>query len=144
MSEPIRRKALGAKAAPADGATAPASARRPELHSNPIGLPHVWIWKNYWEVITSILYWRVLCNSLLIAFAVTITVSSWGQFTLACLSRPLGRSTPVHLMRVLREAHERGILRQSGMYYQFRHRILQDRLQDTQAGPEASPPPAKQ
>ena len=59
-----------------------------ELHSNPIGLPHVWIWKNYWEVITSVLYWRVLGNSLLIALLtvfLTLVVSSMAAFTFAHL-----------------------------------------------------------
>ena len=38
-----------------------------ELHSNPIGLPSVWVWSNYWSILTSLRYWQVLGNSLLIA-----------------------------------------------------------------------------
>ena len=26
-----------------------------ELHSNPLGLPHVWVWRNYWDILSS---WR--------------------------------------------------------------------------------------
>ena len=85
--------------------------------------------------------WIGALATCVLAFAVTITVSSWGQFTLACLWHPLGRGTPLHTMRTLREAHERGVLRQSGMYYQFRHTILQDRLANVHTG-SGDPPSA--
>jgi hypothetical protein len=35
---------------------------------------------------------------------------------------------PLRLVGALREAHDRGILRQAGGYYQFRHNLLQDHL----------------
>jgi raffinose/stachyose/melibiose transport system permease protein len=47
-----------------------------ELRTNPLGLPHVWLWHNYWDILTSRRYWRVLGNSLLIAsFTVVLTVA---------------------------------------------------------------------
>jgi raffinose/stachyose/melibiose transport system permease protein len=59
-----------------------------ELHSNPIGLPHVWVWSNYWSILTSLRYWQVLGNSLLIAMltvALTLTLASMAAFTFAHL-----------------------------------------------------------
>ena len=38
-----------------------------ELRANPLGLPQHWVWSNYWDILASARYWRVLGNSLLIA-----------------------------------------------------------------------------
>lgn len=47
-----------------------------ELRANPFGLPRVWLWRNYWDILGSLRYWRVLGNSLLIAgFTVVLTVA---------------------------------------------------------------------
>ncbi len=59
-----------------------------ELHSNPIGLPSVWVWSNYWGILTSLRYWQVLGNSLLIAsltVALTLALASMAAFTFAHL-----------------------------------------------------------
>jgi raffinose/stachyose/melibiose transport system permease protein len=59
-----------------------------ELHSNPIGLPSVWVWSNYWSILTSLRYWQVLGNSLLIAMltvALTLALASMAAFTFAHL-----------------------------------------------------------
>src|SRR5215469_1246043 len=59
-----------------------------ELHSNPLGLPHVWVWSNYWSILTSLRYWQVLGNSLLIAaltVALTLALGSMAAFTFAHL-----------------------------------------------------------
>src|ERR1700720_4925260 len=40
-----------------------------ELHSNPIGLPHVWVWSNIWTILTSLRNCRGSGNSLLIPMA---------------------------------------------------------------------------
>ena len=59
-----------------------------ELRANPLGLPHVWVWSNYGDILTSFRYWRVLGNSLLIAsvtVALTLAVSSMAAFTFAHL-----------------------------------------------------------
>jgi hypothetical protein len=44
-------------------------------------------------------------------------------------------------MKFLREAHERGVIRQNGMYYQFRHSLLQERLATRPAVPDPAEPP---
>lgn len=59
-----------------------------DLESHPFGLPRVWVWKNYWDILTGYRYWQVLGNSLLIALltvALTLAVSSMAAFTFAHL-----------------------------------------------------------
>src|SRR5271165_1439654 len=59
-----------------------------DLQANPFGLPHAWVWKNYWDVLTGYRYWQVLGNSLLIALitvALTLALSSMAAFTFAHL-----------------------------------------------------------
>jgi raffinose/stachyose/melibiose transport system permease protein len=59
-----------------------------EFRTNPFGLPHVWMWSNYWSILTGYRYWQVLGNSLLIALftvALTLIVSSMAAFTFAHL-----------------------------------------------------------
>ncbi|MFL6121387.1 BTAD domain-containing putative transcriptional regulator [Actinophytocola sp.] len=53
---------------------------------------------------------------------------AWGIYTLTRLWLALRRQLPLHLMRFLEDAHRRGILRQAGAIYQFRHPRLQERL----------------
>jgi raffinose/stachyose/melibiose transport system permease protein len=59
-----------------------------EFRTNPFGLPHVWQWSNYWDILTGYRYWQVLGNSLLIAFftvALTLVLASMAAFTFAHL-----------------------------------------------------------
>ncbi len=59
-----------------------------ELRTNPLGPPRVWVWSNYWEILTGYRYWQVLGNSLLIALltvALTLALSSMAAFTFAHL-----------------------------------------------------------
>ena len=59
-----------------------------DLQANPFGLPHVWVWQNYWDILTSTRYWQVLGNSLFMAVftvALTLAVSSMAAFTFAHL-----------------------------------------------------------
>lgn len=59
-----------------------------ELRANPLGFPHVWLWRNYWDILTSLRYWRVLGNSLLIAsftVALTVALSATAAFAFAHL-----------------------------------------------------------
>ena len=59
-----------------------------EFRTNPFGLPHVWMWSNYWEILTGYRYWQVLGNSLLIAFftvTLTLILSAMAAFTFAHL-----------------------------------------------------------
>ena len=55
-----------------------------DLQANPFGLPRVWVWQNYWDILTGYRYWQVLGNSLLIALltvALTLALSSMAAFT---------------------------------------------------------------
>lgn len=59
---------------------------------------------------------------------VAIAAGSWGQFCVTRLMLGMLGRTPIRLIGFLREAHDRGILRQAGGVYQFRHNLLQDHL----------------
>ncbi|HEX5493522.1 MAG TPA: hypothetical protein VFX70_02975 [Mycobacteriales bacterium] len=54
--------------------------------------------------------------------------TSWGGFTLARWWLAATRRLPLRLMTFLDDAHARGVLRQAGAVYQFRHAELQRRL----------------
>ena len=59
-----------------------------ELRSNPLGPPHVWMWQNYWDILSSPRYWQLLGNSLFIAVTtvfLTLALSSMAAFTFAHL-----------------------------------------------------------
>ena len=59
-----------------------------ELRVNLLGLPHQWVWDNYWQVLASPRYWRTLGNSLLIGLftvAITLALSSMAAFAFAHL-----------------------------------------------------------
>jgi raffinose/stachyose/melibiose transport system permease protein len=59
-----------------------------ELRTNPLGFPRVWMWGNYWDILTGYRYWQVLGNSLVIALftvALTLALSSMAAFTFAHL-----------------------------------------------------------
>jgi hypothetical protein len=60
--------------------------------------------------------------------AAAVSSGAWGQFCIARLVLFACRRTPLRLMSFLREAHDRGVLRQAGGVYQFRHNLLQDHL----------------
>jgi hypothetical protein len=59
--------------------------------------------------------------------------TAWGLFVITRGWFGFRRRLPVRLMRFLADAHRRGILRQAGTVYQFRHVRLQDHL--TRTGP---------
>lgn len=61
----------------------------------------------------------------------TIGVSRWFRFRLVALYYAIWGQLPWRLLRFLDDAHRRGVLRQVGPVYQFRHADLQDHL----AGP---------
>lgn len=53
---------------------------------------------------------------------------AWGAFAMTRLWLAVTGRLPLRLMRFLGDAHRRGVLRQVGAVYQFRHARLQDRL----------------
>ena len=63
-----------------------------------------------------------------LAIVVTLVVSLWGTFVVARLWLAVRRGLPLRMMSFLQEAHERGVLRQEGPHYRFRHGTLQARL----------------
>lgn len=59
-----------------------------ELRAHPFGLPKVWVWSNYWDILSGARYWQVLGNSLAIALLtvfLTLALSSMAAFTFAHL-----------------------------------------------------------
>jgi hypothetical protein len=61
----------------------------------------------------------------------TITLSQWLRFQVARDWLAVRGRAPWRLMGFLEEAHARGVLRQAGAAYQFRHVRLQERLVNT-------------
>ncbi len=63
------------------------------------------------------------------AAAVTsVLFTAWGRFTIARGWLALRGRLPWRLMTFLADAHRRGLLRQAGGVYQFRHALLRERL----------------
>ncbi|GGU06186.1 NACHT domain-containing protein [Streptomyces coeruleorubidus] len=77
----------------------------------------------------------------------TLALSAWGRMGAARIWLAVTGRAPWRLMQFLAEAHRRGVLRQSGAHYEFRHVRLQQRLaatadaDDTGARREPSPIP---
>jgi hypothetical protein len=67
-----------------------------------------------------------------------ISATAWGQW-LICgrLLLPLRGELPWRSRAFLHDAHERGVLRQSGAFYQFRHILLQELYAPAEAAPPA-------
>ncbi|MFF6813258.1 NACHT domain-containing protein [Streptomyces sp. NPDC012403] len=87
--------------------------------------------------------WAVGIGASSAALAVfAVSVSAWGVFAAARVRPWLAGQVPWELMDFLEDAHRRGILRQSGAYYRFRHARLQKRLAGRAAAQLPPPPPA--
>ena len=59
-----------------------------DLRANAFGLPKAWHWGNYWDILASARYWRLLGNSLIIAsltVVLTLTLASLAAFAFAHL-----------------------------------------------------------
>ncbi|WP_239337052.1 TIR domain-containing protein [Frankia sp. CiP3] len=72
-----------------------------------------------------------LAAGVVICLAVWLTQQlgmSFGRFAAASLWLACRRQLPFRLMTFLRDAHRRGVLRQVGAVYQYRHAGLQERL----------------
>jgi nucleoside phosphorylase len=76
------------------------------------------------------------------AVTVLLAMTEWGIFGLARVLLAVRRRTPLRLIGFLTEAHQRGILRQAGGFYQFRHNRLQDQLAEP-AGQASRPSGAR-
>ncbi|MGW0577358.1 NACHT domain-containing protein [Streptomyces sp. NPDC002920] len=73
--------------------------------------------------------------------AAAISLSAWGRFTVARVWLAATGRLPWRLMAFLDDAHRRGVLRQSGAYYEFRHVRLQTYLAGEAAGGDAAHAP---
>lgn len=77
------------------------------------------------------LAWLQLCigGGITGALAFAVTLTAWGQWViLARWWLPLTGQLPWSLVTFLNDAHRRGVLRQSGPRYEFRHDLLQTHL----------------
>ena len=71
-----------------------------------------------------------------VGFGITALGAAWPRWLITCGWLSLHGRLPLHPMAFLNDAHQRGVLRQSGPYYQFRHIALQHHL----AGRLVQPP----
>lgn len=77
------------------------------------------------------------------AVLVSYSWSAWPSYEIARMVLVLHRSLPWQLMGFLADAHRRGVFRQAGAVYQFRHIELQHRLANRGTGePQANSPAA--
>ncbi|MGH3829204.1 MAG: trypsin-like peptidase domain-containing protein [Pseudonocardiaceae bacterium] len=65
---------------------------------------------------------------------------AWGAYAVSRIWLALRGDVPWRLMRFLDDAHHRGVLRQSGAVYQFRHSRLQDHLAHDRADSNSRDP----
>ena len=63
-----------------------------------------------------------------LTIVITLVVSLWGTFMVSRLWLTAKWGLPLRFMSFLQEAHLRGVLRQDGPHYRFRHVSLQERL----------------
>ncbi|MCA6094779.1 NACHT domain-containing protein [Streptomyces sp. SCA3-4] len=68
----------------------------------------------------------------------TLLGSAWGAYQLSRAWFGLTKRLPPRLMRFLDDAHELGVLRQTGAVYQFRHARLQEQLSGGGRPPKGS------
>ena len=73
-------------------------------------------------------WWSATATAGCLAVAYVLVYVSWGRYTLARTCLAIAGKLPWRLMAFLQEAHRKGVLRQAGPVYQFRHARLRDRL----------------
>lgn len=78
--------------------------------------------------ITNIVGIPLIETPVVVVFVLLFLFTAWGRFTLARLYFAMTRQLPWHLMTFLDDAHRRGILRQAGAVYQFRHVEIRNSL----------------
>lgn len=72
--------------------------------------------------------WMILLGS----FPIALGSTAWGRYSLARIWLATTHRLPWKLLYFLDDAHRRGVFRQVGALYQFRHERLQDRLKETE------------
>jgi len=73
-----------------------------------------------------------------LTIVVTLVVSLWGTFSVARLWLAARGGLPLGIMSFLQEAYDRGVLRQEGPHYKFRHLLLHQRLAGDSLQPASS------
>lgn len=68
-----------------------------------------------------------------------LALTAWGQLAVARVWLALTGRLPWRIMTFLDEAHRRGVLRQSGAHYEFRHLRMQQRLASATEVPQENP-----
>ncbi|MEV7192218.1 NACHT domain-containing protein [Streptomyces sp. NPDC093510] len=68
-----------------------------------------------------------------------LALTAWGQLAVARVWLALTGRLPWRIMTFLDEAHRRGVLRQSGAHYEFRHLRMQQRLASASEAPQEDP-----
>jgi len=77
-----------------------------------------------------------LAGGITVGLGLGITQTAWPSYMLTRLWLALRHQLPWRLMAFLADAHRRGVLRQAGAVYQFRHIELQRRLANRDADPQ--------
>jgi cellulose biosynthesis protein BcsQ len=72
---------------------------------------------------------------LLTTLAFSLSRTAWGRFSVARIVLAAQGSLPVRVMSFLNDACTRGVLRRSGLVYQFRHASLQEMLSSSPGDP---------
>ncbi|MEV0430302.1 NACHT domain-containing protein [Micromonospora sp. NPDC050495] len=99
-------------------------------------------WGVFWGV--ALILWGITAPAALIALVVAVAVavafswSEWGPFCFVRLYLACTGQTPLRILAFLDEAHDRGVLRQAGGVYQFRHSTLQSHLAAAAGVPTAA------
>ena len=83
-----------------------------------------------------------LTGSLTVGFGVSMYETEWPSYLLIRWWLALRGQLPWPLMSFLADAHRRGVLRQAGAVYQFRHIELQHRLANRDTDTQQANPPA--
>jgi hypothetical protein len=76
-----------------------------------------------------------LVFGLVSALGFVVATTAWPRWELTCGWLALRQHLPWRLMSFLQDAHKRGVLRQAGAVYQFRHLELQHRLASRPSAP---------
>lgn len=83
----------------------------------------------------------VIALGFLIGLTAGLLKFAWGGFVVARWYHAARRDLPLDLLSFLRDAHRRGVLRQTGAHYQFRHERLRLRLLSRSSIPTVDVPP---
>ena len=81
-----------------------------------------------------------LAGGLVVGFGVTTNEAEWPSYVITRQWLAFHHRLPWSLMRFLADAHQRGVLRQAGAVYQFRHIELQHRLANRDADQQQANP----